>query len=374
VQGCLGVDLICGTLAGWVSDRGVAICAGDIVHDELVPGMGYHWGDVLPTPWFPTGCKPSRYWDHDIQAPTARAAQVRPLTFKVAKGEDSKGVQLISSGGGAPSVTLTAPNGEKVAIGPGSPNLVRASHVGLFRVPDQNMTIAGVVHGKPGTYTVTPANGSPAIVKVRETRADDHVTAKVTARGDKRVLHYDAGLPGRKQVQFFERGNGIYRALKTSAGGKGTVTFTPAPGAAGKRQILARTTIDGAPAPDYVVASFTAPDRVSPGATRRVHVRRVGTSLVVSWAAAKNAKRYGITVRQPNGTYKLVRAGGKRHSVRIRGLRADYAGTVWVHAQGLQGTWGKSGNARFKAKAKPWSAFGDYSKLGKKKAKKRAKR
>jgi hypothetical protein len=79
----------------------------------------------------------------------------------------------------------------------------------------------------------------------------------------------------------------------------------------------------------------------------------------------------GITVRQPNGTYKLVRVGGKRHSFRIRGIRADYAGTVWVHAQGLQGTWGKSGTVRFTAKEKPWSAFGDYSKLGKKKRPKR---
>jgi hypothetical protein len=294
------------------------------------------------------------------------------LTFKVAKGEDSKGVQLIGNGG-APNVTLTGPGGDKVSIGPGSPNVVHGAHLGLLRDQADKLTIAGVVRGKPGTYTITPAAGSPAIVKVRETRADDHVSAKVTAKGDKRVLRYDAGLPGKKSVQFFERGKSVFRPLKTTAGGKGTVTFTPAPGPAGKRQIVARTRIDGAPAPDYVVASFTAPDRVSPGATRHVRARRVGASLVVSWEAARNATRYGITVRQSDGSYKLVKVGAKKHSVRIR-VRADFPGTVSVHARGPLGTWGKSATARFKQTAPRAVAFRDYSKLGKKKkAKKKAK-
>jgi len=228
------------------------------------------------------------------------------------------------------------------------------------------MTIAGVVRGKPGTYTITPAAGSPAIVKVRETRDDDHVSATVTAKGDKRVLRYDAGLPGHKQVQFFERGKAVFRPLTTSAGGKGTLTFTPAPGPAGKRQIVARTSIDGAPSPDAVVASFTAPDRVSPGATRHLRARRVGSSLVVSWAPARNATRYGVTVRQSDGTYKLVRVSGAKHTVRIR-VRADFPGTVSVHARGLQGTWGKGATARFNQTAKRRTAFLDYSQLGKKK-------
>jgi hypothetical protein len=123
--------------------------------------------------------------------------------------------------------------------------------------------------------------------------------------------------------------------------------------------------------PDYVVATFTAPDRISPGATRGLRVRRAGKSLVVSWTAARNAARYGVTVRQANGAYKLVRVAGGKHSVRIKGIRADFAGTVWVHARGLLGNWGKSATARFAATAKPRSAFGDYSQLGKKHKKKR---
>jgi hypothetical protein len=174
-------------------------------------------------------------------------------------------------------------------------------------------------------------------------------------------------------VQFFEKGKTIYRPLKTSAGGKGTVTFTPAAGPSGKRQIFARPNIDGRPAPDYAVATFTAPDRVTPGATRAVRARRVGKTLVVSWAAAKNAVRYGITVRQPNGSYKLILAGAGKRRVRIRGLSAAYSGTVSVHARGVLGNWGKGGKASFRAIAKPTTAFGDYSKLGQKPKQKRKK-
>jgi hypothetical protein len=367
IQACV-IDLICGTAAGWVSDRGVAVCFGDIVHDDWVPGGGYGWGAVVPDIWWPTGCKPSRYWDHAIAA-RARTAQAGPYTFKVAEGEDSKSVELHGAGGVAPIGTLTGPDGEKVTIAADGPKTVHGAHVGLLRDDRDGLTIAGVLRGKPGTYTLTPAPGSPAITKVRETRADDGVSATVTAKGDRRVLHYDAGLAGGKSVAFFERSKaGIYKRLKVAKGGKGTLTFTPAVGAAGKREIVAETTLDGTPVPPSVVASFTAPDTVTPGATRGVKVRRAKSgALTVTWTAAKNVKRYGITVHLADGSAKTVETA--RRSARISGVGAGFGGTATVRAQGVQGNWGKAGNARFKATAKPKTAFLAHSELGKTKTK-----
>jgi hypothetical protein len=366
IQACV-VDLICGTAAGWVSDRGVAVCFGDIVHDDWVPGGGYGWGDIVPSVWWPTGCKPSRYWDHAISA-RARAAQAGGYSFKVAEGEDSKSVELHGAGGVAPTGTLTGPDGEKVTIAADGPKTVHGAHVGLLRDDRDGLTIAGVLRGKPGTYTLTPAAGSAAITKVRETRADDGVSATVTARGEQRVLHYDAGLAGGKSVAFFERSKSIYKRLKVAKGGKGTLVFTPAAGAAGKREIVAETTLDGAPVPPYPVASFTAPDTVTPGATRGVKVRRTKSrALTVTWTAAKNAKRYGITVHLADGSAKTVETA--RRSARISGLGAGFKGTVTVHAQGVQGNWGKAASGRFKATAKPKTAFLDHKSLGKTKAK-----
>jgi hypothetical protein len=370
IHGCL-VGILCGTAAGWVSDRGIAVCFGDIVHDDWVPGGGYGWGAVIPSIWWPTGCKPSRYWDHAISA-RARAAQAAPYTFKVAEGEDTKSVELHGAGGVAPTGTLTAPDGEKVTIGADGPASVHGAHVGLLRDAGDGVTIAGVLRGKPGTYTLTPAAGSSAITRVRETRADDGVSATVTAKGDRRVLHYDAGLAGGKSVAFFERSKAIYKRLKVAKGGKGTLVFTPAAGAAGKREIVAETTLDGAPVPPQVVASFTAQDTVTPGATRGVKVRRAKSGAVtVTWTAAKNAKRYGITVKLADGSAKTVKTA--RRSVKISGLGAGFGGTATVHAQGVQGNWGKAGSARFKATAKPKTAFLDHKLLGKTKAKAREK-
>jgi hypothetical protein len=370
IHACL-IGFICGTAMGWVSDRGVAVCFGDIVHDTWVPGGGYGWGAVIPDVWWPTGCKPSRYWDHAISA-RARAAQAGGYSFKVAAGEDSKSVELHGAGGVAPTGTLTAPGGEKVTIGADGPPTVHGAHVGLLRDAQGGRTIAGVLRGTPGTYTFTPAAGSPSISKVRDTRADDGVSATVTAKGDQRVLRYDAGLAGGKSVAFFERSKtGIYKRLKVAKGGKGALVFTPAAGAAGQREIVAETTIDGTPVPPSVVARFTAPDTVTPGATRGVTARRAAKrgaragTLVVTWKDAKNAKRYGITVRQADGTYRLVKATAQRHQVRIRGVLATFSGTVTVHAQGVRGDWGRGATARFGASAQPKSAFLDHRELGK---------
>jgi hypothetical protein len=371
VQGCLLVDVICGTLAGWVSHRGVTVCAGDIVKDDWVPGVGYGWGNVLPDIWIPTGCKPSTYWDHTISAP--RAAQVgAPITFTVKDGETSKSVQMTGAGGKAPLVTLTAPDGEKISVGAEAPQFVKTKKLGLLRAAEHGITVAGVLKGKPGTYTITPADGSPAIVNVKETRGDDGkgVTAKVRRAGsgsESYILDYDAGLAGGgKQVTFVETANGVARTIKTVKGGKGAIRFTPQAGPGGKRTVVARTVLDGKPVPDQDVATFTVGDRVSPGALRGLKVKRSGSRLMLSWPAAKNAKRYGIAVQGANGQTRTVTVRAPKHTATIKGLSPQFGGTVTVSAEGgLPGVFGKRARATFKAVAPRVSAFLNYKQLGK---------
>jgi hypothetical protein len=121
--------------------------------------------------------------------------------------------------------------------------------------------------------------------------------------------------------------------------------------------------------PPQVVASFTASDTVTPGATRGVRARRARSgALTVTWTAAKNAKRYGITVHLADGSTKTVET--TRKSARISGLGAGFQGTISVHAQGVQGDWGKAGSARVAATGKAKTAFLPHSELGKAKKKK----
>jgi hypothetical protein len=371
VRGCLLVDVICGTLAGWVSHRGVTVCAGDIVKDDWVPGVGYGWGNVLPDIWIPTGCKPSTYWDHTISAP--RAAQVgAPITFTVKDGERSKSVQLIGAGGKAPTVTLTAPDGEKISVGADKPQFVKTTKLGLLRDAEHGITVAGILNGKPGKYIIMPADDSSVIVKVKETRDDDGkgVTAKVrraASGSESYILNYDAGLAGGgKQVTFVETANAVSHTIKTVKGGKGAIRFAPQAGLRGKRTIVAQTTLDGKPVPDQKVATFTVGDRVSPGSLRGLKIRRIGSRLTVSWSAATNAKHYGITVQAANGQTRTITVRAPKRTTIIKGLSPQFGGTVTVSAEGgLPGVFGKRARASFKAVAPRVSAFLDYQQLGK---------
>jgi hypothetical protein len=381
VTGCIAVDLFCGTAAAWLSDRGVAVCFGDIVKDDWVPGAGYGWGNLLPDIWLPTGCKPSRYWDHAIAAPrSARAAAASaPVTFEVGPDEDVKSVELIGAGGQAPIVTLTGPDGEAVSVGPDTKPLVHTKRIGLARASEQGITVAGVLKGKPGKYTITPADGSPAIAKVKETRDDDGegITARVKKDGDDRyVLEYDAGAAGGKEVTFAEAGPGVARTIKTVKGGKGKVAFDPQEGRAGTREVVAHVTLDGKAVPDQVVARFKTPDEVTPGAVRDVEVQRRGETLTVRWDAAINADTYGIVVRQANGDVRTlaVKATVKKPQATLKGVSEQFGGTVTVTAEGgLPGVYGKDDAASFKATAPEASAFLPYRELGARQAEAKAK-
>ena len=65
------------------------------------------------------------------------------------------------------SAPSNAPASRRRAPGPDNPK-----KLGLLRAAEHGITVAGVLKGKPGTYTITPADGSPTIVKVKETRGD----------------------------------------------------------------------------------------------------------------------------------------------------------------------------------------------------------
>jgi hypothetical protein len=267
-------------------------------------------------------------------------------------------------------VTLTTPDGETLSIGGGKPQFVHTKKLGLIRDAEHGLTVAGVLNGKPGKYTVTPADGSPTIVKVKETRGDDGqgVTGKVRRAGESYILDYDAGTAGGgRQVTFVERAKAIDHTIKVVTGGKGSIRFTPQAGVGGKRTIVARVTLAGQPAPDQDVATYTVGDRVSPGALRGLKVRRAGSRLIVTWAAAVNAKRYGVVLQAANGQTRTITVGAAKRTATITGVSPQFGGTVTVAAEGgLPGVFGKRARATFKAVAPRVSAFLDYKQLGKK--------
>jgi hypothetical protein len=206
-------------------------------------------------------------------------------------------------------------------------------------------TWLGLKHARPGAYTITLLPGSAPIQSVAETRPgyDTNFTAKVTGNGAQLTLHYDARKRGGGQrVTFYEQGNNVLRPLVTSTGGRGTIRFTPAPGAAGRRAIIARATVDGAPIADQTLAHFRFRGTPKTGTPGKVTVQRERGNLVVRWTSAVGAVSYGVLITGSDGAQRRYRLSSSHHSLSVRGYPLTQGGRVSVSARGALGDWGRA--------------------------------
>ena len=371
LQELLGTSIGCGvTATAWVSDNGVVACIGDPTDPNSHgphPGAGGSL-DIFRARgrldiWLIDGCKPSKYWDVSIGSSGVRAAQAGGLTFAVARGERDKNLRLVGADA-SPRVSVRSPDGETISTDEGG--YVNHGTLSIVRA-DGNLTYIGVDNGVPGRYTITPLPGSTRLTGLALTRpGGTELKARVTRSGRARVLYYRVGnLVGRK-VTFFERGTSTYRLLGSAAASKGTIRFTPGAGPGGRREIVARSIVEGVPAADQVVAHFSAPSRVRPGSVRHVRVHRRGSALTVSWRPASDATAYGIVVMQRNGVQRVAIVKARRHSVRFANVSRAWGGVVTVTARGPTDQWDPRhrGAARFRALARPFTVLRDFRQLG----------
>jgi hypothetical protein len=346
-----GFDIACAGGLLVASEKGAVAC---VQLGPLNPGIGVKTDGSVDV-WIPDGCKPSHYWsDARNYAHVAGHAAAAPITFTVAKGETSKSIKLIGSGG-APHVTLTGPGGQSMTVGgdgafsQGALEGISSSHY--------SGTWLGLKNAQPGTYTVTPLPGSVAIASIAETRPgyDSNFTAKVTGTGSRLTLHYDARKRGGGQhVTFFEQGENIMRPLVTSNGGKGTVKFTPSPGAGGRRAIVARATVDDTQIQDQTLTHFRFRGTPKAGTPGKVTVQRKKANLLVNWTAAAGTTRYGVLVTNSDGAQRRYTVSASHRSLVVKRYPLTTGGRVSVSARGALGDWGKARKSKaFKATQAP---------------------
>ncbi len=260
---------------------------------------------------------------------------------------------------------MTAPNGETITSVPNEMQL--GDKLQTLAWEQYDYTWIGVARGQPGTYTITPLAGSVPIEQMFETRPtpDQGIKGSVKGKGRSRVLRYDVGHDPGQRVTFVERGDGVRAELGVAESGTGTIKFEPAPGPAGRREIVAEYDVDGIPAPVEVLDTFKAPAPPKAGAVKRVRVRRKGKSLQISWAAAKSAVGYGIVVSQKNGKQRSFQVKARRRFKRVGGVELTEGGSVSVSAFGPLGDRGRAGSDRFKALRKKPDRRIPYRRLGK---------
>jgi hypothetical protein len=214
----------------------------------------------------------------------------------------------------------------------------------IYPVPAENTTYVGILSPAAGRYTIAPQEGSPPIAQLLH--ADGlrpSVSGHVLTRGGRRVLLFTAAPGTGQRVLFFERAGQVFRAIGSSTAGRGALAFTPAPGPAGTRQVVAEVTQNGAPvvlhpggvgaaAYQIVVGSYSAPGPRQLVRVAHLRVRHAGTSVLVAWRAVPGARRYAVTVTLTNGIHEVYVA--TRGSLTITGVNGEFSGRVTVEAIG----------------------------------------
>ena len=158
-----------------------------------------------------------------------------------------------------------------------------------------------------GTWKVSPAPGSSAITQVRQARGYPAPTlhARVSGHGATRQLTYTVTKRPGLSVSFAERAHRVYRVLGTARAAHGKLRFTPAPGPAGKRTVSAIVSEGGVARESVPVTSYRAPAPATPARVRGLRVRRHRRTFAISFAGARGASYYLLTVRGSSGRHLL---------------------------------------------------------------------
>lgn len=339
---CAGAEAV-------ISSEGMAACGYVRVLTERVAiGFGVHWPSNLSVMALACDLGPYRAV-RDVRALGAFAAQAGPQKAHFPAGL-SYGLIRLRGATGPPLVEVTAA-GDTVATPSGPEPGVRQGRFMVFKDPGRRETI--VVVARPGTdVTITPQSGSPAIEAVEQAQPLPPVSvrASVAGRGRSRTLRYRIRAISGQLVRFAEVGGGVTRLIGKARGTRGTLRFRPADGRAGRRAIVAQVVENGLPRATKTVAHYRAPARLLPGRVRHLRARRAGTTVMVSWAAARGGARpaqYRTTVSVSDGR-RLLFTGSRRRVV-VPGVRGTDRLTVRVAGETASGHAGRRASLRVKA-------------------------
>ena len=352
--------LIEATIKALISNVGVAGCGRIEVFPatpltdevDLAGGAGVRFAGGRPPLSFPElaanlhifdGCDLSQWsaYGRDI-----RAAGDGGRSFTVASRDKVLALRLTGDGG-APKVTFRAPDGKTFDASQLGTDFTRGTDVSGLREEDVDTTIV-FLHGQKGTWTVAPADGSPALTDVRHASVLPlpKVTARVGGAGSARRLKYAvAKVPGQVVTFVEQSGKGIRTIKVVKGGGRGTVAFRTSEGGGTKRLVLAEIAQDGLPRDNVTVAHFSAPSPTA-GRPPRLRIRRHGAKATATWGKADYAKRYEVVVATGDGHRQLL--SPPTRSVSFGGLSKGEGAKVSVTSIAPSGRHGATATKRLR--------------------------
>jgi hypothetical protein len=315
-----------------VSSRGVGACITTLVSY----GFGYHWGDPLTKVKLMFGsCDLGPY---TLTAPgQAREAQSR---FTVRPGTTLESLQLVGSGG-PPDVTLVSPQGQRIVPVPVGPGADTAPAVSLA-VPSHSTTYVALRRPAAGTWSVEANPGSAPIAQLGLARAQPKpsVRGRVSGHGSRRTLSYRLSGGTGLSATFYEVGREGSQVIGRATGAQGRLSFTPAYGPGGRRQIVALVERDGVLRLRASVATYTAPAPSRPGRVPSLHLNRTRSAVSIAWRPAAGASRYLVRVNLSDGRHLARLLGTSARSLRLAGVSKSVRASVSIRGIDTHGRGG----------------------------------
>jgi streptogramin lyase len=317
-----------------LSDRGLGACADiDAFGIHWHPGIGESFSPLPISPQqfldnltlFFDGCSLSSYQSLGAGGPPSAAAAASGAAasygFSIPASEQTAVIALRGQGG-APTVTLTGPDGRTIDT---AVNSATATQL-VLRQDSSGTTIVEIRGAKTGQWSIVPDPGSVPLAGAYTAHElpPPKITARVSGRGDQRVLHYRIVPQPGMEVAFVEAGKDGGEQLGAAHGTSGALPFVPSDAAKGTRTITAVLTQNGMPRPGLVVAHYFAlPPR--PGRVSAITARRVAGGVRVAFRAAPLAQRYLVSMSLSDGRELLLTTAPHSTSLTIPNVAADIA-------------------------------------------------
>jgi hypothetical protein len=299
----------------------------------LTAGAAYTWDDGHLA-LMPDDCDVSFLVPSEFQA-QAKAADAAP-TVRVAPGTKAE-TFLVYGSQHAPSVTLSGPGGVSISSPTAQQEMVQTDRYVALALDGIHETAITVHRPAAGVWTVTAAGTEP-VTEVRGAASVSlpRVTAHVRRlHGGRFRLGYRVRGGSRGLVlRLFQRAsNGSMTVIGKLHAGAGTLTFRPAGGPPGLRQVvLDAHAPHGISATAPVIAHFVAPRPARPARPRHVKLARAAGGVRVSWRTAPGAARYVVRATLYDGREQELPVAGNLRSVLLRGVPGPDYGRILVYA------------------------------------------
>jgi hypothetical protein len=285
--------------------------------------------------------------DYKPAIPPAGSARATAATasFTVPAGAPTASL-VVTGAGGPPAVTLTAPNGQQITPSPigTSPGAT----VEEAADPSGNATNIGILHPQAGRWTVTQAGDS----EIPVAGADYSIGVKpptfrvrVSGTARKRVLHYHATLPAGITVRFAEETGRLLHVIGAAHSGSGAISFVPASGPGGRRQVVALISDNDLPR-NQTVGSYIAPPPLRPGRARRLRLHAGRSAFSFRFTPPANSSQVLITIAATDGRHLQRTVSPTTHGGTVAALGSSDGVTVTVTGLGADGRRGPAVSAR----------------------------